>query len=164
MHLNGHGDPMQYRLRAPAGIARLRACLKPHIGLEFIMRTLHAIALTLAVATCLAPAAYASHQGTDTGSPAVQVPGSPGARYKLSAQDFDDYKGPYLLSNGKGMEVLNRSRRFYAEIDGEPRVELIPVGYNVFITRETDMMFMFNEYYNGRVNDVIIRPRRAQIG
>lgn len=128
------------------------------------MRTLHALAL--AAAASFATLAQAAPQAPDAPAPAastIRVPGVPMAPYRLKSEDYSYYKGTYELSNGKYMVVTNRGKRFFADIDGERRAELIPVGRNVFIARDADMIMMFDEVYNGQLNDVVIRPRR-QVG
>ena len=125
------------------------------------MRTLHV--LTIAAAASFATLGQAAAQATGTASTTVQVTGTPGERYKVDREEFADYKGSYLLSNGKAMAVTSRGKRFYAEIDGERRAELIPVGPKVFVAPDSDVIMMFDEVYNGRRNDVVIRPRR-QVG
>lgn len=128
------------------------------------MRTLHALAL--AATASFATFAHAAPQApgaTGAAGTTIQVPGAPMAPYRLDSEGFADYKGTYELSNGKYMVVSNRGRRFYAEIDGERRAELIPVGRNVFIGRDADMIMMFDEVFNGQRTDVVIRPRR-QVG
>ncbi|MCC6070008.1 hypothetical protein ACFSQU_03640 [Massilia sp. GCM10020059] len=128
------------------------------------MRTLYVLAL--AAAASFATFSTAAAQAPDAAGPAgttIQVTGVPMARYRLDTEGFNYYKGTYELSNGKYMRVSNRGKRFFAEIDGERRAELIPVGRNVFIAPGADMIMLFDEVYNGRMNDVVIRPRR-QVG
>lgn len=125
------------------------------------MRTLHAFAL--AAAASFATFAQAAPQAPDTAGTTIQVPGAPLARYRMDTEGFNYYKGTYELSNGKYMVVSNRGGRVFAEIDGERRAELIPVGRNVFVARDADMIMMFDEVHDGRLNDVVIRPRR-QVG
>jgi hypothetical protein len=123
------------------------------------MRTLHAIALVAASSfATFAPAA--AQTPSQTFGPTIRVPAPQPLRYRVDMEEFNDQKGTFELSNGKRMVVLNRGRRFYAEIDGERRAELIPVGRDVYIARDRDMMILFNEEFNGRVHDVVIRPRR----
>ena len=127
------------------------------------MRTLHAIALAAAASLVMFAPAAAQAQEPAAGS-TIQVPGAQMPPYKLSLNDFsENNKGTYELSNGKHLRVVNRGRRYYAEISGERRAELIPVGRDVFIARDRDMMVLFNEVSNGRRNDVVLRPRR-QVG
>ena len=125
------------------------------------MRTLHVF--TLAAAVSFATIAQASAQDPIAAGPAgtVQVPGVPMARYRLDAEGVTYYKGVYELSNGKYMRVSNFGKRLFAQVDGERRAELIPVGRNVFIAPGADTIMMFDEVYNGRLTDVVIRPRRT---
>jgi hypothetical protein len=128
------------------------------------MRTLHAIAIALAAAVSVATIAPAAAQAPDqTFGPTIRVPAPQPLRYRVQMEEFNEQKGKFILSNGKSMTVTNRGSRFYAEIDGERRAELIPVGRDVYIARDRDMMVLFNEESNGRVHDVVIRPRR-QVG
>ena len=122
------------------------------------MRTLHALAL--AAAATFSFAAHAAPQNPDA---TVPVPGKAAGRYMIDSEDFKHYKGSYVLSNGKTLTMVNRGRTIYAEVDGK-RHELVPVGYNVFVARNADMMLMFDEFYQGRSNDVLIKPRGTSLG
>jgi hypothetical protein len=126
------------------------------------MRNLLALALAAAAAFASVAPAAAQAPGQTFG-PIIRVPAPQQLRYRVPIEEFNDQKGTFELSNGKRMVVLNLGSRFYAEIDGERRAELIPVGRDVYIARDRDMMILFNEEANGRVHDVVIRPRR-QIG
>lgn len=138
--------------------------LNKNIGLESIMRTLYVFALAAAASfATLSPAAAQEPATAGTPSTTVQVTGVPGARYKVDSEELAVYRGTYLLSDGRVMVVRNRGKRFFAEIDGDRRAELIPVGPRIFVAPERDVIMMFDEVYNGRLNDVVIRPRR-QIG
>lgn len=113
-----------------------------------------AAATLLPLSHAQAPAPQPAGQATTS----IRVP-APSERYRVSREDFKYYKGNYQLSNGKQMWISDFGRHFYAEVDGEPRVELIPVGYNVFVVRESDRVLLFDEMYNGELNDVVIRAR-----
>lgn len=128
------------------------------------MRTLYVFALAAAASfATLSPAAAQEPATAGTPSTTVHVTGVPGARYKVDSEELAVYRGTYLLSDGRVMVVRNRGKRFFAEIDGDRRAELIPVGPRIFVAPERDVIMMFDEVYNGRLNDVVIRPRR-QIG
>lgn len=127
------------------------------------MRTLHVLALAASASFATFSQAAAQAPATGPAGTTIQVPGVPMARYRLDTEAITYYKGVYELSNGKYMRVSNRGKRLFAEIDGERRAELIPVGRNVFVAPNADTIMMFDEVYNGRLNDVVIRPRR-QVG
>lgn len=129
------------------------------------MRTLHAAALAAITAfAAVSPVSEARAQERFASiASTVEVRGVAPARLGLDADDIREVKGTYALSNGTYMEVSSRGKRLYAEIDREPRAELILVGRNVFIAPGADRIMVFEEDGNGQVNDVVIRPRR-QLG
>lgn len=131
------------------------------------MRAFHYLAALAATAAFALPQ-QASAQ-SDTVTPAletgftVHVP-APAERYRLTPQDFKYYKGSYRLSNGKKMWVSDLGRRYFAQVDGEPRVELVPVGYNVFVVRDGNRLVIFDQDDDGEHNDVLIRSRTTLAG
>jgi hypothetical protein len=149
---------MQHPLRA--AITGFAHVLK-HIGLEFIMRTSFAIAL--AAAASFATFAQASAQDAPAApqaSTAVQISGVPPAPYRMNREEAEEVKGLYQLSNGQYMRVATRGNRLVAEILGVSRSKLVPVGHKVFIAPNTDTVVAFDEPADGRMNDVVLRPRR----
>jgi hypothetical protein len=132
------------------------------------MRTLHAIAL--AAGTLLAALAQAAPQAAPQPASEQAVPETTvritgtAQRKRPSSEELKDFKGTYLLSNGKNMTVIARGKRMYAEIDGMPRVELNATGPNAFSAGDTGMTVTFNETIEGRRNDVVIRARPGQLG
>jgi hypothetical protein len=149
---------MQHPLRgATTGFARV---LK-HIGLEFIMRT--PIAIALAAAASFVTFAQASAQDAPAApqaSTAVQISGVSPAPYRMDREATEEVKGLYQLSNGQYMRVAARGNRLVAEILGVSRSKLVPVGHKVFIAPATDTVVAFDEPADGRMNDVVLRPRR----
>lgn len=131
------------------------------------MRAFH-LSAALAAAAAFALPQHASAQ-SDAATPAldtgatIRVP-APAERYRLTPQDFKYYKGNYRLSNGKNMWVSDLGRRYFAQVDGEAKVELIPVGYNVFVVRDGNRIVMFDQEYGGEHNDVLIRSRSTLVG
>lgn len=77
-------------------------------------------------------------------------------RFKLDAAQFKDYSGRYLLSNGKGMTLTNQNKRFYAQVDGEAAVEIMPVGFHEFVARGTGTRLSFARFHGNRTNDLVI--------
>ena len=128
------------------------------------MRTLYAIALAATASFATFSQASAQPQGaTPQPSTAVQISGVPPAPYRLDRDAADDVKGVYELSNGKYMRVSMRGNRLVAEVDGERRTDLVPVGRKVFVAPATDMVVAFDEPAGAAMNDVVLRPRR-QVG
>lgn len=132
------------------------------------MRTLHAIAL--AAGTLFAALGQTAPQATPPAGTQEVVPETTVritgtvTRKRPSSEELKDFKGTYLLSNGKNMTVISRGKRLYAEIDGMSRMELIPRGQNNFVAGDGSISFTFNEVTDGRRDDVVIRARPGQLG
>ena len=128
------------------------------------MRTLYAFALAATASFAVFSQASAQTQGVaPQPSTAVQISGVPLKPYRMVREEAEDAKGVYQLSNGKYMRVSMRGNRLVAEIDGERRTDLVPVGAKVFVAPATDTVVAFDEPANGQMNDVVLRPRR-QVG
>ena len=128
------------------------------------MRTLYAIALAATASFATFSPASAQPQGAaPQPSTAVQISGVPPAPYRLDRDAAGDVTGVYELSNGKYMRVSMRGNRLVAEVDGERRADLVPVGRKVFVAPATDTVVAFDETADGGMNDVVMRPRR-QVG
>jgi len=112
------------------------------------MRTLFLIAVA---AACVAIPAYGQQADTS-----VQVPGAQPSRYRMDAQDFKNFSGRYLLSNGKEMRMWRANKQLYAQVDDEPRRELIPVARNVFVVRATGARITFDLMYGNITGELAI--------
>lgn len=125
------------------------------------MRTIYAIALAAAASfATFSPASAQTQAAAPQSSTAVQISGVSPAPYRMDREEAADVKGVYQLSNGKYMRVSMRGNRLVAQINGEPRVNLVPVGPKVFVAPSSDMVLAFDEPADGRMNDVVLRPRR----
>jgi hypothetical protein len=125
------------------------------------MRTLHV--LTLALATSFASLAYADPgaSAAPSADPMVQIQGAQ-SRYRLNVDEFkEEYRGRYLLASGKVLSVSNHKKRFYAQVEGQPAVEIVPVSRNVFVARHADMKLLFDEFRDGHMNDVVVTSRKG---
>jgi hypothetical protein len=57
----------------------------------------------------------------------------PAERRNVWADEFEDVKGTYALSNGKSMQLSMWGNRMYAKIDGMPKTQLVAVSPYVFV-------------------------------
>lgn len=92
--------------------------------------TLRTIACAIAC-TGMACAYAAPQTATGTDTVQVQIP----AQYKLAPGEFDDYAYSYDLDNGKRIKFTQRVRTFYAQLEGEPKEELLAQAPGTFVTR-----------------------------
>lgn len=63
----------------------------------------------------------------------------PAERRNVWADEFDQVKGTYYLSNGKTMELSMWGNRMYAKIDGMPRSQLVAASPYVFVALDEQM-------------------------
>ena len=121
------------------------------------MRILIAIALVASAGF----GTLAQAQSQTTASPhsdasSVRISGAAGR--VLAEEQFADFSGEYMLSNGKRLTVSSNNFHYYAQIDGERVIELVPTARNKeFIATKADMQINFDELRGGQSTDVVIR-------
>ncbi|WP_426209281.1 hypothetical protein [Massilia sp. TWP1-3-3] len=76
-------------------------------------------------------------------SPRVHI-ALPQERHNLWADEFDQVKGQYRLSNGKKMELSMWGNRMYVTIDGMPRSPLVAASPYVFVARNEQLKITIN--------------------
>jgi hypothetical protein len=104
------------------------------------MRISHvlAIAATLSVATSAfaEPSIPANQPNTVTVQATSQA-------HKLSRDEAAGMDGVFSLKDGRTLTVTHRYSKVYARFDGK-REELLPVGQNRFVSRDTGAQLTFN--------------------
>jgi hypothetical protein len=116
------------------------------------MRTFTLIALA---AAAIGAPAYAQQAAATQDDTMVRIQGVQ-PRYKMDVKEFADYSGRYILSDGQRMTLSNQKKRYFAQIDGRPSMEIVPVGYNEFVAKGTGMRLRFSEFHGNRSNDLVI--------
>ncbi len=118
------------------------------------MRTLLAIAL-------VASAGFATLAQAQTQDPAdtssVRIKGVVAARHVLTEEQFQDFSGAYALSNGKRLTVSGDNYHYFAQIQGQRKVEIVPTANKQFVALNGDMQVDFDEFRGDRVSDVVVR-------
>lgn len=71
----------------------------------------------------------------------------------------DDIKGQYDLADGRTLTVIASGRRVYAELDGHPRIRLVPLGGTVFVARDGSFSLRFAQLGSGHVTGVALKDR-----
>ena len=72
-------------------------------------------------------------QSADPASQSVQVSGK--ASYKLAPQEFVDYAHSYILETGHTLKLRQQVNRYYAQLKGEPEVEIYPQEAGAFVSQ-----------------------------
>ncbi len=88
----------------------------------------------------------------------------PQQRRNMWADEFDQIKGQYRLSNGKKMELVMWGNRMYATIDGMPRSQLIAASPYVFVALDQKLKITIdeNDPYGPRGAELLmVVPRRV---
>lgn len=106
---------------------------------------------TTAAFTSLAHAGGAVNSVTATDTVQVQ-----GARYKMDAKEFSEFKGSYQMADGSVLTLSNAKNKFYASVDGKAATEIVPVANNAFNGRNGEIKISFDEFRDGRSHDVVL--------
>lgn len=91
-----------------------------------------AVAAALSAALSIAATAAVAAPETPAASDSVQIKAPDGFRFK--PQEFQDYAYFYALSNGDKIKFSQKVAHYYAEIKGNPKVEIFPVAPGQFVT------------------------------
>ncbi len=96
-----------------------------------------------AIALCT-PAAVMAAPGVSLTAPAQ----------KMALSQFSDFKGSYQLASGEVLHISDANHKFYADIDGRTKVEIVAVGPNTFVGKDDPIRIEFQQFANGSVPSV----------
>jgi hypothetical protein len=88
--------------------------------------------LSVAVAAALSITSLAYAAGPDNESVKIGAPSA--TDFKFKSQEFSDYLYSYQLSNGERLRFTQKVAHYYAQIDGQKKVEIFPVSPGEFVT------------------------------
>ncbi len=69
---------------------------------------------------------------------------------------YDDYAGKYQLDMGLVVTIARENANLIAEVQGQPKVELIPVSETTFLVKIIDAKLSFHRDDTGKVNDIVL--------
>ncbi len=69
----------------------------------------------------------------------------PAQRHNVWADEFDQVKGTYYLSNGKTMQLSMWGNRMYAKIDGMPKTQLAAESPYVFVALDEQLKITIDD-------------------
>lgn len=84
----------------------------------------------------------------------------PPTRRNMWADEFDEVKGDYKLSNGKWMRLSMWGNRMYARIDGMPRTQLVAVSPYEFVALDETMKVSVDTESSANLHAVILLASR----
>ena len=90
----------------------------------------------------------------------IQGP-SPGVtaldRFAMSISELGAFQGQFQLVDGRTLSVTRRNRTLFAELIGQPPVELVPKSGNTFVSVKGAIHLKFQQAQNGNVSGVEMR-------
>lgn len=105
--------------------------------------------LMLAVMLGALPGAVAAQPGPSVDEVRITRPLDrielPRERRNVWADEFDQVKGTYYLSNGKTMQLSMWGNRMYARIDGMPKSQLVAVSPYVFVALDEKLKISIDD-------------------
>jgi hypothetical protein len=108
-----------------------------------IMRILPVLALlgaaTLSMSAFADPSIAPSASVANNATAQLQ----PSMAYRLTKDDADRMRGTFGLTDGRTITITSRLNKLFVDLDGK-REELVPVGPNLFVTRDSGARLTFN--------------------
>jgi phospholipase/lecithinase/hemolysin len=123
--------------------------------------TMKSTLLSIAIAAALSIAAVGAQAAQDTAADSVQIKAPSGFRFE--PQEFGDYRYAYALSNGETIRFTQRVAHYYAEIDGNPKVEIFPVAYGKFVTSAGTQLNFSEQGYELAIDNYERLPMAARL-
>lgn len=74
----------------------------------------------------------------------------------ISFAQLDDFKGQYLLADGRVLTISGSGRKIYAQLDGQPQMVLVSAGGAVFTAQDNSFRLTFAQHDNGNVSGVTL--------
>jgi hypothetical protein len=75
---------------------------------------------------------------------------------KLDAKVFDPYVGDYQLSPSVNISVSREGDKFYAQVTGQPKVEIFAESETKFFLRVVDAQITFVKDEKGQVTHLVL--------
>lgn len=115
--------------------------------------------LAIAAAAVFSGAAFAAPANVPSEQSSAQARGAAVRGIQMSGHDFASFSGQYQLADGKTLTVTSSNNRYFAQIEGQRQVEIVPTGSKSFVSTNTEMELKFGVLSNGIVSDVVVGSR-----
>jgi hypothetical protein len=76
--------------------------------------------------------------------------------YEGSRDLYRDVGGEYLLDAGGSLRLSQFGRRFFVEVNGQPKIEVRASSANAFVTVAGDIELAFERHANGLVSRLVL--------
>jgi hypothetical protein len=114
--------------------------------------------LLMAVLGALSFSAYAqdvSEVDTVNISPELRIT-VPAKIYRMSPDQFYQFKGAYELSNGMTLSLFNRGHWMYAQLNDGERHEIVATSHNAFVAKDQQLQMTIDLHDNGDVSGELL--------
>ncbi len=90
----------------------------------------------------------------------------PGSYHKMWPNEYLEYQGAYMLSNGKTFSVFSKGTKMYAKMEDQERHEIVATAPNVFVALDEKMKMRVDLHDDGNVSGelVMLVPRENVAG
>lgn len=109
----------------------------------------------LAALSLSAVAQEVSDIDTVTISPELRIT-VPAKIYRMSPDQFYQFKGAYELSNGMTLSLFNRGRWMYARLNDGERHEIVATSHNAFVAKDQQLQMRIDLHDNGDVSGELL--------
>lgn len=109
----------------------------------------------LAALSLSAIAQEASDVDTVTISPELRIT-APSKIYRMSPEEFYQFKGGYDLSNGMTLSLFSRGRWMYARLNDGERHEIVATSHNAFVAKDQQLQMRIDLHDNGDVGGELL--------
>lgn len=100
---------------------------------------------------------------TVTISNSAQKIEAPSKTYRMSSEDFYQFKGTYSLSNGQDLSLFERGNLKYAQVSGQARHEIVATADNSFVALDRQLKMRIDLKDNGEVGGELYMVIPAQV-
>ncbi|MBA5640242.1 hypothetical protein H3H37_24560 [Duganella sp. LX20W] len=114
------------------------------------MRTPVALALLCAASALQAQTQPAASDTTEQAA----IPTQRVARAKnlVTPREFVEFRGQYSMDNGQTLSISSHNRRYFAQFDGQPEMEILAVAADKFVSTDGRTRMAFQQSPNGSVS------------
>jgi len=79
----------------------------------------------------------------------------------ISGAQLDDFKGQYLLADGRVLTISGSGHKIHAQLDDQPQMALVSAGGAVFTAKDGSFRLTFAQHDNGNVSGVTLDEGRT---
>ncbi|MFZ6645231.1 hypothetical protein ACO0LO_05920 [Undibacterium sp. TJN25] len=88
----------------------------------------------------------------------------PSNYHKMWPNEYREYQGAYMLSNGKTFSVFSKGTKMYAKMEDQERHEIVAIAPNAFVSLDEKLKMRVDLHDDGNVSgELLMLVPRANI-